>query len=77
MSIEIKISDDDEAWVGLCIDEWRQSLEASLRDGDALSAKAMQTRLFGAEMAFSWLGLADFARLARAAHNDPAHEATK
>ena len=80
MSITITITDEDEAWVGLCIDEWRQSLEASLRDGDTLSAKVRQIMLFGAEVAFSWLGLADFAQLARAAHNDPIateQEATK
>ena len=70
MSITVTITDEDEAWVASCIGEWRQSLEASLRDGYPSAAKDMRVRLIGAEMAFSLLGLADFARLARAAHND-------
>ena len=71
MNITITITDDDAAWVAGFIGEWRQSLEDGLRDGDTSAAKAMRARLFGAEMAFSLLGLADFARLARAAHNGP------
>ena len=73
----IVITDDDEEWVSGFIGDWRKNLEESLHVGDTSAAKTMQASLLGAEMAFASLGLADFARLARAAHNDPAQEATK
>ena len=69
--MSITITDDDADGVAAGIGVWRKSIEEHLRNDDTSAARDVQKLLFGAERVLQTLGLADLARLARAAYNDP------